>query len=132
MARTFDRQGGRWLMDDECDICHGQIHLTGSTCSKSKRPIPLPGRKNILLIHYPSWIEHVAPARFDLVLAGHSHGGQVRLPGFGPLLVPFGVGGFDMGMYETPAGPLYVNPGLGYFYLNFRFCCRPEITVFEI
>jgi len=32
----------------------------------------------------------------------------------------------------TPSGLLYVNPGIGYFYLKVRFNCRPEITVFEI
>ena len=60
------------------------------------------------------------------------HGGQVRLPGYGSLLVPFGVGQFEMGLYATPSGPLYVNPGIGYFYVNVRFFCRLEITVFEI
>jgi predicted MPP superfamily phosphohydrolase len=56
----------------------------------------------------------------------------VRLPFYGPLLVPFGVGDFDMGLYRTASGPLNVNPGIGYFYCNLRFCCRPEITVIEI
>jgi len=35
-------------------------------------------------------------------------------------------------MYQTPAGPLYVNPGIGWFFANIRLFCRPEITVFEL
>jgi len=37
-----------------------------------------------------------------------------------------------MGPFQTPSGPLYVNAGIGYFRLNVRFNCRPEITVVEI
>ena len=38
----------------------------------------------------------------------------------------------DMRLFQTPSGPLYVNAGIGYFRLNVRFNCRPEITLFEI
>jgi len=37
-----------------------------------------------------------------------------------------------LGLFETAAGPLYVNPGLGWFFTPIRFNCRPELTVFEI
>jgi len=47
-------------------------------------------------------------------------------------VVPFGVGRYDLGLFRTAAGPLYVGAGLGWFYLNLRFNCRPEITVIEI
>jgi predicted MPP superfamily phosphohydrolase len=47
--------------------------------------------------------------------------------------VPFNVEGYDLGLYSTPAGPLYVNPGIGYIgQYDFRFNCRPEITVIEL
>jgi len=88
--------------------------------------------KNVLMIHYPYWVDPVAGLRFDLILAGHSHGGQVRLPLIGAIMVPGGVGQYDMGLFQTPSGPLYVNAGIGYFYVNVRFNCRPEITVFEM
>lgn len=76
--------------------------------------------------------EPLAAYKFDVALAGHSHGGQVRLPFVGSLVVPFGVGRYDLGLFRTAAGPLYVGAGLGWFYLNLRFNCRPEITVIEI
>ena len=69
---------------------------------------------------------------FDLVLAGHSHGGQVWLPLYGPVYVPFGVDEYARGLFHTEAGPLYVNPGIGWFPVPIRFNCRPEITVFDL
>ncbi len=45
---------------------------------------------------------------------------------------PFGVGRYDLGLFRTAAGPLYGGAGLGWFYLNVRFNCRPEITVVEL
>jgi uncharacterized protein len=56
----------------------------------------------------------------------------VRLPFYGALIDGFGVGRYDLGLFQTPAGPLYVNPGIGWFPWPIRFNCRPEITVFEI
>ena len=129
---AFAKTGGRWLMDQEEVIRGGAIHLFGMSGTEWVNFAPTAGRKNILLAHYPSSIDSITNQRFDLILAGHSHGGQVRLPGYGALIVPFGVGEYQLGMYQTSAGPLYVNAGIGYFFMNIRFCCRPEITVFEI
>ena len=99
------------------------------------RPQKLPavaGGKNILLLHYPLLAERLVPERYDLILAGHSHGGQVRLPFYGALIVPYWVGKYEMGLFHLPSGPLYVNPGIGWLETPVRFNCRPEITVFEI
>ena len=59
---------------------------------------------NVLLIHYPYWVEQLAGLKFDLILAGHSHGGQVRLPFVGAVMVPGGVGQYDLGLFSTPSG----------------------------
>jgi len=84
-------------------------------------------------MHYPAWVKKLAEQKFDLLLAGHSHGGQVRIPFFGPIVVPFAVDEYDLGLFKTSRGPLYVNSGIGYVYgYSFRFNCRPEITVIEI
>ena len=90
------------------------------------------GARRILLTHYPADVENVRDSSFDLILAGHSHGGQVRLPFMGAVVVPFGVESYEMGTYSTPAGPLHVSAGLGTYFLPVRFFCRPEITVIEI
>lgn len=131
-AKAFAATGGAWLMDASALVAGGQVQLLGLTCHTRVVIPPKPGVKNILLAHYPIWCERVAPHRYDLMLAGHSHGGQVRVPFYGPLITPFNVGRYNLGRYETPTGPLYVGAGTGWFYLNLRFCCRPEITLVEI
>jgi predicted MPP superfamily phosphohydrolase len=129
---VFSRSGGKWLMDEDISICGDSIRLIGITGTKPSAFVGMSGARNILLSHYPNGIDSFKHTRFDLTISGHSHGGQIRLPFLGALIVPFGVGEYDMGLFQTVAGPLYVNPGIGYFYLNIRFCCRPEITVFSI
>ena len=89
------------------------------------------GLKRLLLVHYPLFVEQVKGS-FDLILAGHSHGGQVRIPFWGALTLPYRVGHYDLGLFQTQAGPLYVNPGIGTFYLPVRTWCRPEISVIEL
>ena len=119
-------------MDASATAPGGRVRLHGLTCETATVIAPEPGLKNVLLAHYPAWCEKVAPYRYDLMLAGHSHGGQVRLPFYGAVTVPYGVGQYELGEFNTPAGPLYVGSGIGWFYLNFRFRCRPEITLVEI
>lgn len=132
VAEAFRATGGAWLMDATARTADGKCTISGLTCQSGHRPEPRPGTRNVLLAHYPAWTKRFDGLRFDLTLAGHSHGGQVRLPFFGPLVVPWGVDEYDWGLFETKTGPLYVNAGIGWFYLNVRFRCRPEITVIEI
>jgi predicted MPP superfamily phosphohydrolase len=133
--KCFNANGGAWLLDEQYKITDGNINLIGITCSHGNQAmLPLdPSAKNILLMHYPAWVKKLGEQKFDLMLAGHSHGGQVRIPFFGPVVVPYAVDEYDLGLYKTSKGPLYVNPGIGYIYTyGFRFNCRPEITVIEI
>ena len=53
--------------------------------------------------------------KFDLMLAGHSHGCQVRIPFYGPFMVPYAVDEYDLGLFQTKSGPLYVTAGIGYY-----------------
>jgi predicted MPP superfamily phosphohydrolase len=112
---------------------NGKFSIIGLSCKSAKeKELKLNGTtKNILLMHYPNWVKKLGGLSFDLMLAGHSHGGQVRIPFYGALFVPYGVDEYDMGSFSTPSGPLYVNPGIGWFPWPIRFNCRPEITVFE-
>jgi predicted MPP superfamily phosphohydrolase len=132
-TKSLARSGGAWLLDSQAVTIDGKIQIAGATCLRGT-PIelkPREGLKNILLVHFPLLGEKVRH-KFDLMLAGHSHGGQVRLPFYGALVVPYWVGKYEIGMFHLPSGPLYVNPGLGWLGTPIRFNCRPEITVFEI
>jgi len=129
---AFATTGGRWLLNENVPLDGGQINLIGAVCDQENIVQPLAGAKNIVLMHYPVFVSKLEGRTFDLMLAGHSHGGQVRVPLYGAIVLPAGVGHYEMGLYHTASGPLYVNPGLGYLYLDVRFNCRPEITVFEV
>jgi uncharacterized protein len=132
-AITFARTGGAWLTDSRAVTADRKIQIAGATCLRgaSNTLLPRAGVKNILLLHYPLLAERIKH-KFDLMLAGHSHGGQVRIPFYGALMLPYWVGRYEVGMFDLPAGPLYVNPGLGWIATPIRFNCRPEITVFEM
>ena len=134
IIQCFAATGGAWLLDEQRIIADGKINLSGMARLGPVHPLPatLPGMKNILLVHYPAWVKRLAGRKFDLVLAGHSHGGQVRIPFYGPVIVPYAVDEYDLGLYQTEAGPLYVTSGIGWFPVPVRFNCRPEITVMEI
>ncbi len=134
ITKCFAGTGGAWLQDEQRVTADGKLNIIGATCLSAKqRPISVkPSTRNILLMHYPAWVEKLGNSAFELILAGHSHGGQVRIPFYGAVIVPFGVGRYVMGMFQTAAGRLYVNPGIGWFPVPIRFNCRPEITVFEL
>ena len=88
-------------------------------------------RSVILLSHTPDIIESV-PYGVKLVLAGHLHGGQVRLPLHGPLVVPSKFGTkYASGFFDENGKKLIVTKGLGTSILPLRFHCMPEIIVIE-
>jgi hypothetical protein len=134
IEKWFAVTGGAWLLDEQRVTGDGKFTIIGTSCIHSQQP-PIranPATRNVFLMHYPAWVKNLGGQRYDLVLAGHSHGGQVRIPFYGAVIVPFGVEQYVMGLFDTAAGPLYVNPGIGWFPVPIRFNCRPEITVFEI
>ena len=69
--------------------------------------------------------------QMDLILSGHTHGGQINLLGFIPILPP-GSGKYIKGWYKESQPPVYVSPGIGTSLIPFRLGCRPEATVFNI
>lgn len=81
----------------------------------------------------PDLVEDLTGA--DLYLAGHTHGGQVRVPGYGALVT---FSRFDkkyeMGRYDVNGTALYVHRGVGFEpgLPKVRFLCRPEIAVFDL
>jgi len=131
IAKVFDATGGKWLMNQEVITNAGRVAITGATGHNIDLKQKLKANKHLLLTHYPVFVEKLKSIKFDLILAGHSHGGQVRIPFFGAVILPYNVGRYDRGLFKTGSGPLYVNPGIGCYLLPVRFCCRPEITVIQ-
>jgi predicted MPP superfamily phosphohydrolase len=86
----------------------------------------------VLMVHEPDFADYVVRhPRFpliDLMLSGHSHGGQVRLPFLGPLILPPMGKKYVEGLFQFGHMQLYVNRGLGTVGLPFRLNCPPELT----
>ena len=83
----------------------------------------------ILIAHAPDITLRLRQENFDLIICGHTHGGQVNIPFIKPFWVPSKTD-FVKGMYETKWGKLYINRGIGTSGIPARFLCPPEITVF--
>lgn len=92
-------------------------------------------RFTLLLSHSPAPARQLAGTRVDLMLAGHTHGGQVRLPLVGALWAP-GEGllpHFDKGLYDLGAGKkLYIDSGLGTSMLPVRFLNPSQLSILTI
>ena len=96
-------------------------------------PAPKDSEPVILLAHEPDFADHAVGRKVDLVLSGHTHGGQVVLPFLPPLLLPQMGKKYVHGLFHLSDGmQLYVNRGIGAVTLPFRLRCPPEITVITL
>jgi predicted MPP superfamily phosphohydrolase len=95
-----------------------------------------PNEPIVLLGHEPDFADTVASQNYDvdLMLAGHTHGGQVRLPFLPPILLPAMGEKYveDLHKVGNSAMQVYVNRGLGCMHLPFRFNCPPELTLLTL
>lgn len=95
------------------------------------------GMPRLLLSHNPDFAEEPEAQEFrgrvDLMLSGHTHGGQVRLPVAGAPLLPSRYGQkYAEGWCRGPRWPVYVSRGVGTTLLPVRFGVRPEVALFEL
>ncbi len=87
----------------------------------------------IVLMHNPDTFAHWSRPGAHLILAGHTHGGQVNLPLIGPPIVPSQYGAkYAQGLFKRGATQMYVNRGVGMIFPPVRFDCPPEVAVFEL
>ncbi len=93
----------------------------------------LSGACVLLLAHSPDIVLRLGEHCPSLILAGHTHGGQVRLPFIGPLLTESNVPRrLIMGLNEWHGTPLFVSRGVGFSGLNIRIGCPPEVAVLTL
>jgi len=93
-----------------------------------------PDKYNVLLSHRPGFIKEYADERIDLVLSGHAHGGQIRLPFIGGLVAPNqgALPKYTAGLYEEQNTSMVVSRGLGNSIIPQRIFNRPEIVVVQL
>lgn len=85
----------------------------------------------IVLAHNPDTKENIGKYKWDLMLCGHTHGGQCAVPILGPPFLPVSDRTFSAGLYEWQGRKIYVSRGIGSL-LGARFNCRPEITIITL
>lgn len=90
-----------------------------------------PNHPTILLSHNPDTKNQLAAYPWQLMLSGHTHGGQVYLPGLGAPLAPVKDKKYVRGLHQIQDRWLHITKGVGNLH-GVRFNCRPEVSLLEI
>jgi predicted MPP superfamily phosphohydrolase len=118
---------------------HEGLRATRLGLALARSPAVPPGTRRIVLSHVPDVALEASRRGIDAVLAGHTHGGQIRLPFLGPLTTRSALGPyFGRGLFHFGAPNrrgmtvLYVNSGIGMSVLPVRFGCPPSWALIEV
>jgi uncharacterized protein len=122
----LERGNGRiWLAGID-DLLQGVPRLSPTIAQ-----IP-PDETTILMAHEPDFADHVSSFPIDLQLSGHSHGGQVWIPGIGAPWLPPMATRYPRGLYHIGDLTLYTNIGIGTIRVPMRINCPPEVTLITL
>jgi predicted MPP superfamily phosphohydrolase len=127
-SRTIDAGGASLTLVGLDDGVVGEIDLPAA-----RRDV-VSGSTEIWLVHSPGFAESPpagVAARPVMVIAGHTHGGQIRIPLL-PAVKPTGAGRFLEGWYRDTFAPLYVSRGVGTTGIPARFRCPAELPIFTL
>lgn len=86
----------------------------------------------ILLIHEPDFIDNINYSKFNLVLSGHSHNGQIRLPFIESVILPNGAKKYSDEYYRLGETDLYISSGIGTSRISFRLFNKPSINFYRL
>ena len=133
IIRTLNNNGITVLVNENVRI--GDITIAGvddlqTGSPDSKKALRGCAGKTILMTQNPDVYSDL-DKKVDLILAGHVHGGQVRMPFVGALIAPskFGTKFAQKHVFNEAQNTMIVSRGLGTSILSLRFCCFPEIIV---
>ncbi len=135
--RAAEIPGIRWLRDEVLDLPDIPLTLVGPEDPEDllgtlvAAPAIAPGRFPIALVHYPTEIYPAAELGIPLVLAGHTHGGQLRLsPNFAPHTSTDLPGSLACGITRLRETLCCVPRGLGQAVVELRFNCPPQAPIY--
>lgn len=140
VADALTSRGIRVLRNETVPVIRDgrRLHLTGvedlwsRACDLDRAFTGIcPSIPRVVLAHNPRTVERLGAHRCDLMLSGHTHGGQINLPGLGRVTLGRNVRKFAAGMYQYGNSFLYVNKGVG-FGFPVRYGVRPEVAVFTL
>ena len=115
---------GIWLIGLD-DPYSGRVNL-----NQALHDVPANAYK-IVMFHAPFFFPRIA-GDVNLALAGHTHGGQIRIPLVKPFWLPAGCGPYLAGWYQDGDARMYVNRGIGMSEVPARFLCRPEVSIITL
>jgi uncharacterized protein len=127
-ALPLERGGGRLWFAGTGDALGHQVRLDQAIPDAARKD----GEPVILLVHEPDILPAVARYGVDLMLSGHTHGGQVRIPFLPAMFLPPLGRHYVEGLFRLGPTQLYVNRGVGTVNLPFRLNCPPEITLITL
>ena len=109
------------------DIRHGNVRLDDVIAQLEENSAA------ILLVHEPDFADtSAATGKFELQLSGHTHGGQIVIPFYGPPVLPPSGRKYPSGLYKVGNMLQYTNRGVGTDTVSTRINCPPEVTVFVL
>ena len=124
---TLRREDKRLYLCGLDDIRHGDVRLKDVLAQLDEKS------PAILLVHEPDYADiSAATGKFDLQISGHSHGGQIVVPFYGPPRLPDSGRKYPGGLYKVGNMFQYTNRGVGTDRLAIRINCPPEITIFVL
>ena len=127
-AVALEKDGQRVWLAGTNSACENRFHP-----EKAITPAIMNSKEAlIVLAHEPDVLPEIARYNADLMLSGHTHGGQVRIPFLPPLVLPPWGKRYVEGLFSYGPTQLYVNRGIGAVGLPFRFRCPPEITLLTL
>lgn len=139
MRKSLEKFGIRVLENSSTSVHTGNgkyLYIAGvadrdTRVVKLKAALKNTASPRILLTHHPD-VFYDVKENVDLMLAGHTHGGQVVIPFIGPILIPTSYPKkFAHGLVEENGNRIIVTKGLGTSILPIRFNCKPEIVVVD-
>lgn len=119
------------------DVGGSKVQVAGGDPRRHREPHGLladpEADLRLLLVHFPDPAQTLAPGRFQVILAGHLHGGQICVPTpGGKVRLEHLRARYWEGLFELPQGTLHVSRGLGTSFVPFRFLARPEATILTL
>jgi hypothetical protein len=143
LRRAYGRGGAEFLLNGRSVLARGtaRLGLVGLDDGLYYQPVlnatirdTASTDADVWLVHCPAYRDRI-PADLTrspaAVLAGHTHGGQIRLPGWTPYR-PVGSGDYVSGWYREGGAPLYVSRGVGTVMVEARFFCPAELPIFTL
>lgn len=142
LIASIERAGLTLLRNQAIPLTRGKsvLHLVGLDdlwlkevdLEKALEGVPRTACK-VALMHEPDFADYSAQAEVDLQLSGHSHGGQVRIPGIGPLILPRYGTKYPMGLQHVGNfTQVYTTRGIGLLPPPVRLNCPPELTLIRL